>query len=699
MNNLNNFDICYIIKLDQATTERTYFFNIEISKQQKIELIRKISKLPINIHQQSFTQEEIVESKFVGYTNGHVIRFVYEWDQINTIPYQHKVVFFQVNPPQIPQHVLCYIEENENSVQMEEKVLEYLTNMLSEKFVYDPGIIDMNKTSVTDSPYNTSTLIAFESNKFKFNYIESSDRFNHEIIIKHSNIFENIIHMEHLKDLINTNKFKSIITDFSIDNHFILNRKELTKSKLRKEIGDNDKADSLSEAIVCAKNSIFNSDNEVVNFENEELKKLTQEVEYIDTLIGVYSCATFSSTLKTNCYVNDVFTNMNELANLERKRTYNKNIKILTARIRDKLTNKSENIIPYIEGKEIHPLKIISNLPLEWICVNKLPLMINSPVSRIPKTPISVLERLTLERNFNISLDYKDIHQILVISAFEDTDELKDQLKSYINTCILDEVAIKRNDEAIKDFINPGEHPYRFNIRFENARDINELCKLLNESEEKIVIFDMHGDHHDKQEGFILINNTRISISSLFDKVKKVPPIVIMSSCNTSEINSNSYTFSSGLLALGAFSVLGSALPIMGHESCRFITRLLLRIKLYLAEYFKRNETINWSKFIHGMIKREYFTDLINHLESAKFIKSIEDKKMINDKVGIFLENYFNHDLIDGILHMISNITNNEFELVSKEIENNFFYAESIKYFHLGNPENIIVHKSLSANN
>lgn len=701
MNNINTFDICYIIKLDQNPTERTYFFNIEKSKLQRIELIRKISKLPINIHHPSFAQEFVVESKFCGLSNGHSIKFIYDWDQINTIPYQHKVIFSRTSPPYPFINTLCYIDENEilTETEIEKIILKYLTYNLRKEFVFNPKIIDMHRTSVKNSPYNLSTLIAFESNKFKFTYKDNSNEFNTELLEMHSRIFENITQMEDIKQLISSNKFKSIITDFSIDNYFVLNKKELTKSKLRRKISNNDEADSLSEAIICAKNEIYNCNDGTVNSDNLELKKLIQEMEYIDTLIGVYSCSTFSSTLKTDCYVNDVFTFMNDLANMEREAAYNKNIKILTARIRDKLTQKSRNVIPYIESKKVHPLKIISNLPLEWIKVNRLPLMINSPVSRIPKTPMRVLEHLTLERNFSILLDYNDIHQILVISAFEDTDVLKGQLESYINEHILDELVIRKQDEAMKEFIDSGEPSYRFNIRFENARDINELCKFLNESKESIVIFDMHGDHKDEQEGFIVINNTRVSISSLFDRVTKIPPIVIMSSCNTSEINSNSNTFSSGLLALGAFSVLGSALPIMGHESCRFITRLLVRIRLYLVEYFKREETINWSKFIHGMIKREYFTDLINHLESAGFIKTTEDKKEINDKVGIFLENYFNSNLMDGVLHIISSITNNEFERVSKEIEDNFFYAESIKYFHLGNPESIVVHKSLAAYN
>ncbi|HEP0304261.1 TPA: CHAT domain-containing protein [Providencia rettgeri] len=699
MNNINKFDICYIIKLDQNPTERTYFFHIDTSKLQKISLIKMISKLPINIQHPLCELEQMVESKIFGISNGHAIRFIYEWEQINTIPYQHKVVFSQTPPPHPYIDTVCYIEENVGltETQLEENALKYLAASLQKQLNYNPKAVDMKKVSINASLYNMSTLMMFESNKYQFTLDDDSDAFNKELINTHSNTFEYIIQLDCYKDFKNSNKFKSIITDFSIDNYFVLNKKELTKSKLRKEIGNDEKADMLSETLILAKNSIFKNGTYDVNFENEEFKKFIKEMEYIEMLIGVYSSATFSSTLKTDCYVNDVYTDMNELEAMESRRGYNSNVKVLAARISNKLTNKSVNIIPFIEGALVYPLKIISNLPLEWIRVNRLPLMINSPVSRIPKTPVHLLENLTLERNFNISLDYHDIYQVLIISAFEDTDSLKGQLKSYIDKIVLNDEIAKEHDRASWESINPGKQPYNFNINYKTAGNIEELCTILNESTENIVIFDMHGNHKDDQEGYVAINNTRVTISSLLGRVTRIPPIVILSSCNTSAINRNSYTFSNGLLALGAFSVLGSALPINGHESCRFITRLLLRIKLYLPEYFRRNNTINWSKFIHGMIKREYFTDLINHLESAKFIKSKEDKAKINNEVGIVLENYFNPDLMDGILQIISSITNNEFEQVSKEIEDNFFYAEAIKYFHLGNPENIVVHKSLAA--
>ncbi|EFB9747127.1 CHAT domain-containing protein, partial [Escherichia coli] len=353
------------------------------------------------------------------------------------------------------------------------------------------------------------------------------------------------------------------------------------------------------------------------------------------------------------------------------------------------LTKKCENIAYNLEQSAIHPIKVISNLPLEWVLSNKLPLMINCPVSRIPKTPIYLMEKLILENNFNIILDHKSLFKILIIRSYKKDDKLKNQLKSYIaDTLSMLEHNFKKNTKTAS---NHEVNEENFEISFKDVHNSSELIETLNNSHEQIVIFDMHGGHDASGEGYLHINDDNVIISSLYDKIKRIPPIVILSSCDTSPIDRNSFNISSAFLLLGARSVLGSAMPINGHESARFISRLLIRIKYYLPEYFSKYDVIRWSNFIHGMQKREYFTDLIAHLHTKKIIQTVEEKIYINNEIGLFIENYFGSDLLDKVIEIISIKIDKSKHMISNEIESNFFFAESIKYFHLGLPENIII--------
>ena len=694
MGKINKFDICYIIKTDETLSGGSYFFKIENNKLDKLKILRFITKLPINIYFFSITLESKVESKLKGLTNGYVIKFIQNWDEISSIPYQIKVIFYDGRIPSHLNSSVCIIEPSKilNPIKTTKDIYDYISKNMKVESMIPTKTIPIDNFIVSEDTYNYSTLLSFESNGYTFKYNDHSNE-NQNLLSLHTNTVNYIQKQDHNDDIVYLNKHSYILTDFSIDTFFLEKKKELSKSNLRKKYDNKDDADKIHECLTLAKNSIINGDEN-----NRYYKDYLSEIKYIDTLIAIYSSSTFSPMLKSDCYINDVYTDMKDLANAERRRNHNgKTVGSLSKAISSTLTKKCGNIIYNLEQSAIHPIKIISNLPLEWIRSNKLPLMINCPVSRIPKTPIDLMERLILENNFNIKLDYTSLFKILIIRSYNENDELKNQLDFYIQrTLSILEHNFKQNTHT---HLNYGISEDKFEITVKDIHNSSELIETLNNSHQQIVIFDMHGGHDENGEGHLHINNGKIIISSLFDKIKRIPPIVILSSCDTSSIDRNSFNISSAFLLLGARSVLGSAMPINGHESARFISRLLIRIKLYLPERLSKYPVIRWSNVIHGMQKREYFHDLINHLYTKKFIKKIEDKNHLNNVIGLFIENYFQSDLLDKVIEIISIKTNNNKNLISSEIESNFFFAESIKYFHFGLPENIMIIKESSPEN
>ncbi|MFJ5409563.1 CHAT domain-containing protein [Pectobacterium punjabense] len=688
MEQINTFDICYIIKTNNKKTDKTFFFKIDTKKIDSIYILNTISKLPISIHDLFITLEERAESRLKGLTNGYVIKYIHDWNELLDIPYQIKVIFADKKIPSMYSRSAFLIDKNiknPNIEQIIKNIYKYISKIKKTDKLNEFETININNISFKKDMYSTSTLLALESNNYRFKYHQESSNTD-ALLHLHTGIINYISKQKNNDDIQYLTKFNFILTDFSIDNYFIENKDKLSKSNLRKIHNSQKIADEIYESINLAKNSLTN-----INIENIYLKNYISEINYMDTLIGLYACSTFSPTLKSDCYTNDVFTDMNELAKMSRGAKYNEKIGLLTKRVISTLTKKCDNIHPYLKDSAHHPIKIISNLPLEWCLVNKLPLMINTPVSRIPKTPIYLMERLTLELNINTFLNYSSLFNILIIRSFNEDNENDRNLKYILETYI--NAALKTADDSVKiskqSYSENSNQLFRITIK--DVNNLNELVQALNDSEEDIVVFDMHGGHSENSVGRFTINNDNVTISSLISKVSRIPSIVILSSCDTSPIDRNSFNTAAGFLLLGAKSVIASALPINGIESARFISRLLIRIKYYLPERLEKYDGIRWSVFVHGMLKREYFTDLVNHLYKKGLIASVKTKNDINRDIGIILENHFHSDLLDEIFEIICKKTNQEKIVISKEIENNFSYVESIKYLHFGNPENITI--------
>lgn len=247
-------------------------------------------------------------------------------------------------------------------------------------------------------------------------------------------------------------------------------------------------------------------------------------------------------------------------------------------------------------------VRIVADAHLEWLDVDGLPLGIRRDVTRIPVTPgNSFLDYLSAAPP--IQLTPRDVEDVLVISAMgEDDEPLRGLMPRVIET-------FGRNWDE------------RINVNYVEVATEEEFIAALSDHDGALAIFDGHGGHERGQPGKLFLKGTAVDVWTLGNRLTKIPPIIVLSACDTHAADRNHATAANGFLSLGARAVLGSVFPLNGLEAAIFIGRLLLRIALFLpAEVGRRRRPITWAELVSGLLRMLLLTDYLMHLLSLGLI-------------------------------------------------------------------------------
>src|SRR5438045_836761 len=119
-----------------------------------------------------------------------------------------------------------------------------------------------------------------------------------------------------------------------------------------------------------------------------------------------------------------------------------------------------------------------------------------------------------------------------------------------------------------------------------------------------MVVFDGHGGHEAASVGKLYLKGKRVDVWSLKERAPRVPPIVVLSACDTHAADRNHATTANGFLALGARTVLASVFPLDARTAAIFTARLLYRVSAFLAAAVEDfDQALTWSEVVSGMIR------------------------------------------------------------------------------------------------
>lgn len=327
------------------------------------------------------------------------------------------------------------------------------------------------------------------------------------------------------------------------------------------------------------------------------------------------------------------------------------------------------DLFEFIEAAE-EGIRIISDAHLEWLSIRGLPLCIQKDVTRIPVTPGNLFIEQVSAKPY-VHLTVSDFSEVLILSALQEEDPIG-----------------KFFDVALEGFA--PHYSGKITVRTERIRNKADLVAALNSFEGAMAIFDGHGGHQPGKAATLQLLEESVNIWELQAERPRMPPIVVLSACDTHAADRNHASTANGFLSIGAKTVLGSVFPIDAMDASSFVARLVYRVAEFVPSahaMFKRSLT--WMEIMGGMLRMQLLTDFCRRLEREGHIDRDILKAVHNEgnmAINTGHEWPFEHVISSLVQHGVDE------KRAKRVLHSSTANSTSISYLQLGRPETIIVH-------
>lgn len=441
---------------------------------------------------------------------------------------------------------------------------------------------------------------------------------------------------------------------------------------------------------------------------NSFLKIRRQELDLESAAISILSASECSAVLTFPNKIRKTAGIVRQFSEHYRAKNPNKNKRAsLFSRVQKSFLHNVPsdflNTISKLKGS----IRIISDAHLEWLDIDGLPLCLRYDTARIPASPGAIILQCLSQDN-NILFKQEDLYNILIIRGLHKEDHIYNLLQKAVS--------------AYKIFFND-----KIKITLVDTQSKEDLVNAINNFEGNIIIFDGHGSHETDAGGVIWLGNKPCNVMEIRDQIIKMPPIVILSACDTYAADRNHATTANAFLSLGCRSVLSSVFPLNANDAAAFCARLLYRIHSYIPSMIGiKNGPVSWTQVISGMLRRQFISDFYNLLVEKKHIKVsardniLAEMSMIVDLCGnndlsllrtmrddknysrffskdflskmISIDDLSNNDYLDVLRELLEKkgVKNTDFNITLKQAISE---SSSISYLNVGRPETVFIVK------
>jgi hypothetical protein len=196
-----------------------------------------------------------------------------------------------------------------------------------------------------------------------------------------------------------------------------------------------------------------------------------------------------------------------------------------------------------------------SDLPFEWTAVDGWPLCLTKPVSRIP-VGLARWDVLSAILESGVAVDTRTPGRVLVLDLISQHDEIRVHSDSFIAA-----------SESLKQ-----------HYTYASPCGAAELRMLLERSQADVVVLDAHGSYNRRTDSLeIGFQDKGATIDEILPH-KRVPPVWILSACDTSITGAMRGCFVRTLLAKGAACVIATLARVDAFTASMFVGRLLTEI-------------------------------------------------------------------------------------------------------------------------
>lgn len=165
-----------------------------------------------------------------------------------------------------------------------------------------------------------------------------------------------------------------------------------------------------------------------------------------------------------------------------------------------------------------------------------------------------------------------------------------------------------------------------------------------------------------------------------------IPPIVILSACETHPLDGNHNTVANAFLYGGAMTVVGTLTPVNAAKAALLIARLVFRLLEFVPLI---QAPLCWSEVMGGMLRMSYAWDVLETLvRMHKVPYSIERLRPVQIAANTAI-NTFRTDWFEIMLDQLAAETSIPLSTIEAAWREVAYFTESLQYIQLGNPENI----------
>jgi len=399
------------------------------------------------------------------------------------------------------------------------------------------------------------------------------------------------------------------------------------------------------------------------------------ELAFNATIVGVKAASNISAVLYLPNRVNRTGGEIKQFAEHVRssRRNEMKQVKMFEKMQQALIQAIPTDFIQIIERSKAG-IKIIADVPLEWLPIKGIPLGLIQKVSHIPVTPGDLQIKAMVSKP-NIHLTKESFFDILICSALASNDVIHD----------IFEQALQSMQPSWRD---------KLKLKIVETKSRSELVEAMNNFQGTLMIFYGHGSHRSGNElATLLLHDEYIETWSLRQDVHRPPPIVFLFACDTYAADRSHATTASGFLDLGVLTVMGSYLPLEGKEAALFLVRLLNYIahRMPTITEHEQGHALSWQDIISEMLRMTLLSEFLMRLQVHKVIdKDIEEDFLQRGQL------YFNINPIDSfekLLNELSQASGVPIEQLEFHLKTTIANSTTISYVQLGNPESIIINR------
>ena len=272
--------------------------------------------------------------------------------------------------------------------------------------------------------------------------------------------------------------------------------------------------------------------------------------------------------------------------------------------------------INYIE-KRNGQVFCVSDLPVEWISLDGIPLCFTHDVCRLPET------------------NYRSLFNEYLKNQRSRYKVPKDILK---RTLVIFGVSQKANEDIEFKKWHPYVEKLSEKLVFvcKHCTSIDSVKQAIEETKPELVIFDCHGGYDEKtRTSYLIINNEKLTGDQII-KNGISAPIVFLSACNTAPVYGYTGLIGEAFFQAGAFSVVSTFTPVSIGKGSLLYFRLLNNLD------FASRKSIhtNWLEFTSHLLRSSFLQECFYKSPKNKKKFSREDK--LTEKIG-----HIQSDLMD----------------------------------------------------